>query len=181
MSPPSVPLVLLFGPSGAGKSTLCLTLSETLGWLHIETDAYSKSAASAAEPKSLSRVFSETGQFGCLATELRELAVPSHAGAIVSFVSMASPSLEQINAARSAGIAIVYLFGEENECLGAFLRREASTGRNLPESHWRTYNTTIYKHCRQPEYEPYRLLAFRDGVHRPVEELAAELRTRNVG
>ncbi|MBC3875985.1 (d)CMP kinase [Undibacterium flavidum] len=169
-----IPLVLLFGPSGAGKSTLCAALSNQSQWLHVETDPFSRTTASAPVPKSLLQLFSPNPSFSDLATELRGMA-SSHSGVILSFISMICPNVEHITAAQESGFTTIFLSGNEQECLRSFLRREARIGRNLPEQHWRTHSTGICRALHRPEYAPHTMLGFSDGAHRSVNELVAEV------
>jgi DNA polymerase III delta prime subunit len=178
----NAPHLLLFGPSGAGKSTLAAALSEKLGWLYIETDPLSRTADAVACPNNLSSLFAADSHFDDLIPELREtLPVAPCQGAVLSFASVVTPSIEQIDAACRSGLTALYVFGEEEDCLHSFLYREASSGRNLPESHWRAYNTRIFEVCREPEYHPHLLHAFREGIRRSVDDLVAEVRSRCAG
>lgn len=172
-----IPLVLLFGPSGAGKSTLSAALSSQSQWLHVETDPFSRTGTSAPIPKSLSQLFSPNPSFSDLATELRVMA-SSHSGAILSFMSMICPNIEHISAAQESEFTTIFLTGNEQECLQSFLRREARIGRNLPEQHWRTHSTGICRALHRPEYAPHTIPGYREGVHRPVNELVEEVLMR---
>lgn len=173
----SVPLVLLFGPSGSGKSSLGKALAEQVQWLYIETDPYSRSASSVAPPACLAQLFSPNPNFANLATELRGLS-HSRRGVVLSFISVICPLIEHINAAKKAGLTTIFLYGEEAHCLQAFLHREKRNGRNLPESHWHTYNTGIFRALERPEYKAHLLHSILEGHHRPLEELVHEVLQR---
>lgn len=174
----AVPLVLLFGPSGAGKSTLGKALADRQGWLHIEADGQSVGVTSAPAPRSMAGAFTRPRGVEQLASDLRRLAMPSRRGAVISFTSMEAPTLGQFAAARAAGFSVLYLVGSQEDCLRAFLRREAATGRQLTERHWQAHNAAMYRYCDKPAYQPFQVQAFRDGAHRPVEDLVAEVLQR---
>ena len=174
-----VPLLLLLGPSGAGKSTLGIALAKTHNWLHVEIDPLSYAAGGVPDFAHSWRRLCLEGRFADLASQMQRQAIAtSRQGVVAAFESMATLTIEQIATAGRSGLAVVYLFGTEAECLGAFLRREAQIGRRLPETHWRTCNAEIYGLGRRPEYEPHKLHAFRDGARRPIEELVAEMQAR---
>jgi hypothetical protein len=97
---------------------------------------------------------------------------------VQSFGSAVYLASEQMASARSAGLSLIYLCGEQEECLQSFLSREANTGRNLDADHWRRFNFAIFQHLLGPACQPHRVEAFRGGRRRSLEELAAEIQLR---
>lgn len=185
--------ILLLGPSGSGKSTIAAAMR---GYLHIELDGTSRNPPRRRPPiASRLRTRLERGltirgaefdaiSFGHFSREWRSFLVGDatplieelHRRAeraratacVVSFPSGVVFSATQIEVAERAGMNVKILYGSEDDCIRAFLEREAKTGRGLDAGHWRRYNAETYRAMGRDEYAPYRVLAFTMNGERPL-------------
>jgi hypothetical protein len=71
--------------------------------------------------------------------------------------------MPQLASLKQAGIRVLVLYGTEEDCLAAFLKRERESGRNLTKEHWMGNNSDIHKLLGDPSYERYRLEVFQAG------------------
>lgn len=166
--------LLLGGPSGAGKSTLCRHLQAN-GWCYLEADW--EPPTDGIDALDLRRewdAFWKDHDATELAASLTVRGAKC-AGVVLSLPSRAVPSLANITRNLSL-LDIRFLWGDPRWCFHAFVRRESTTGRNLPASHWDANNTEVFSSLYQSGYHRYLVDAFSaDGTHLPVEEIAQNL------
>jgi adenylate kinase family enzyme len=174
------PVLFVLGPSGAGKTTLGQFIAEDLDFLWIEIDAWL-----APDPIDIEELriewdrFLNTGQAAELATALRMKASSKKAsGIVLTFPSMVVFYPTHFMGLERTGINVVVLYGSQQDCLAAFLRRERILNRNLTEDYWKRHNTESHRFFSEPSYAPYRLMAFQDGEPRSRAELMAAVRER---
>jgi Shikimate kinase len=175
-----LPVLFVLGPSGAGKSTLGRVVAEDLGFLWIEIDTWP--APDAIDVEGLRTEwdrFLNTGQAAELATALRMKATSKKSGGVVlTFPSMVVFHPGHFIGLERTGIQVVVLYGSQQDCLAAFLRRERVLNRNLTQDHWKQHNTESHRLFSEPYYAPYRLMAFQDGQPRDRNELVTAVRER---
>lgn len=161
----SVPILFLFGPSGAGKTTLGQWVAEDQDFLWIEIDCWPE--CDGIDLANLRAEWDELWnhcQAGAIGNALRARVVSKGArGAILTFPSLVVFSALQLASLKQAGIRVLVLYGTQQDCLAAFLKRERESGRNLTEEHWRRNNCDTHKRLGDPSYDPYRLTMFQAG------------------
>jgi hypothetical protein len=108
-----------------------------------------------------------------LSIELRRRSDRARAAAcFVSFPSGMVLTVEQIALLEANQIIVRILYGSRDECMRAFLAREATSGRGLTAEHWLAHNRQPYERLGRPEYERYRVPAFgADGSRRPLSDM----------
>jgi hypothetical protein len=160
-----VPILFLLGPSGAGKSQLGQWIGEDLHFLWIEIDRWPEGdGIDLADLRAEWDAFWNTCEAAAIATTLRArvLAKAAH-GAVLTFPSRVVFSMPQLASLEQAGIRVLVLYGTEEDCSAAFLKRERESGRNLTKEHWLGNNCDIHKLLGDPSYERYRIEAFQAG------------------
>ncbi len=178
MAPP--PVIFLAGLSGTGKSTLAEWVAAELRFWHLDLDRWDAEAGGAPDLGAEWAAFWLRLEPAALAAMIRDRArAAGRAGAILSFPSHAIFTRARIDAAASAGIDVVILYGPASRCLEAFLAREAATGRGLGRDHWWRYNAEALARYGQTDYADVRLDAFRpDGSRPESHQLFTTIRTR---
>ena len=196
------PHIFVLGPSGAGKSSIASGVAKCRGYLHLELDGTSWTPAR-NRPSLASRIRTrleaglsirgaefEAVSFGALgrpwrnflfgdasplSDELRRRSRNVDAAAcIVSFPSGVVLTAEQIAVADAAGIAVRILYGSRDDCVRAFLMREAASHRRLDREHWLLYNRQTHDTFGAPEFAQYRVVTFGNNGSRPPIELLAD-------
>ncbi len=111
------------------------------------------------------------GDASPLSDELRRRSENANAAAcIVSFPSGVVLTAAQIVVAHAAGIAVRILYGSRDDCVRAFLTREAASDRRLDREHWLHYNRHTHDTFGAAEFSPYRLVTFgSNGSRLPIE------------
>lgn len=173
-----LPILFVLGPSGAGKTTLGKFIEKDLDFLWIEIDTWP--APDAIDVEGLRPEwdrFLSTGQAAELATALR-MKASSKKGVVLTFPSMVVFYPIHFVGLERTGIKAIVLYGSEQDCLAAFLRRELKLNRVLTEGHWRCHNEKSHRSFSAPYYAPYRLRAFQDGQPRTRIELVTAVRER---
>jgi hypothetical protein len=176
----NAPILFVLGLSGIGKTQLGEWVSEDLNFLWIEIDRWPEGdgidlATLRAEWDALWNAC----QAGIIATTLRARVLSAGAhGAVVTFPSLVVFSAQQLAVLEQAGIRVLVLYGTEKNCLGAFLKREQESGRNLPKEHWLANNSEVRKRLGEPSYERYRLEVFQSGQRLDRASLTAEVKNR---
>lgn len=176
----TIPVLLVLGPSGAGKSTLGGFVRENLGFVHLEMDVYP--GDNAVDRENLRPAWDEfylRNLPGPLAIDLRRRARDAGArGVIATFPSPIVFSEIQLGAAEAESMAVLVLYGTREECLNAFLEREARLQRGLDADHWRRHNDAPYARFGLPAYARRRVSAFSAGTRRSRQSLLQEVEAR---
>ncbi len=160
-----MPILFVLGPSGVGKTTLGQWFAEDRDFLWIEIDRWPEGdGIDLADLRAEWDEFWNASQAGAIATTIRARVSASAArGAILTFPGRVVFTAHQLTALEDGGIRALALYGTEVECLGAFLKRERESGRNLPKEHWLSNNSDIHRLLGDPSYERYRLQVFQAG------------------
>lgn len=186
------PLIFfILGPSGVGKTTLCDHLA-LHGMLHINFDRPDCNGVDQEGLRSEWNAFLDDRNPQTLAEAIRHrVRGAARGGATITCPSGIVPSattdaigprlcrryLSQLSA---TGFCTVILYGSRDDCIRAFLRREAGSGRGLGQNHW-DENNHYWAHKFQPtDFAEKIVLTFRNGAHRPLAELVAEILSRVV-
>jgi len=161
----NVPILFVLGPSGAGKTTLGEWVEEDLHFLWIELDRWMESdGVDQANLRPEWNELMDRCQAGAIAKSLRaQVLEKSDRGAILTFSSRLVFSTSQLASLEHAGIRVLVLYGSQEDCLAAFLKREQESGRNLPKEHWLGNNLDTHERLGDPIYERYRLQVFQAG------------------
>lgn len=161
----NVPILFVLGPSGAGKTTLGERVEKDLDFLWIEIDPMPEvDGIDRADLRAEWDEFWIGCQAGAIASSIRARVLKKGArGAVLTFSSRVVFSTPQLASVEQAGIRVLVLYGSQEDCLAAFLKRERESGRNLTEHHWRRNNCDTHKLLGDPSYEPYRLQVFQAG------------------
>ena len=170
--------LFLLGPSGAGKSTVAAALAARRGYLHLELDRYPD-----GDGIDLAGIRSQWDSFrhgrdpSALVAELSRRAAASGAGACaLSFPSGYVLPPGHVAAAQAHGVDVRILYGSAAACIGAFLDREAASGRGLDADWWMRNNDRSYLLLSRPEFAARRLEVFAsDGAHLPLERVVEAL------
>lgn len=171
------PIAFLLGLSAAGKSTLGGWVAEDMGFIWLEMDRVNGFEAEGLRAEW--DVFCKTCQAENLASAVRARVLGACAsGAIITFDSTTVFPASHLAALEQAGIQVLVLYGDRNDCLASFIDRERESGRGLPGGWWDVHNADAILHFGAPDYERYRMRAFHDGRHRERDELVAEVRHR---
>lgn len=175
---PLAPVLFILGLSGSGKSTFASRAAAQRNWLHLEIDRYP--ARNGIDLLGLRPQWSafEAGMPDGFVAEVGNRASRSGMStAIVSFPSMVMFPIATIKRAASVGAQVVLLYGSKTDCIAAFRKRESESGRALGEAHWNA-NNAYYGNLASKVYDPYRVVAFANGVHRSTSDLLEELERR---
>lgn len=151
------------GLSGVGKTQLGKCVSEDLGFLHIEQDRPEGDVIDMLRVRKEWDDFLSGKDAAPLAQELRKIVkAVGKKGLIMTFTSMVGLRAAHIKTAEKAGIATVLLYGAGEDCLNSYLKREKKSGRGYDEARWILYNMDSLRLFSRPEYEQYRLPAFKN-------------------
>ncbi|MGB8918732.1 MAG: shikimate kinase [Candidatus Sulfotelmatobacter sp.] len=175
----NTPILFVLGPSGAGKTTLGQWLAEDLHFLWIEIDQWLADGIDRANLRPEWNEFWDRCQAGAIASTLRARVLNDGArGAVLTFPSLVVFSVQQLAVLEQAGIRVLVLYGSEEDCLAAFLKREKELGRNLPKEHWLANNSEVHKRLGDASYERYRLDGFQSGQRLDRALLTAKVKNR---
>jgi len=168
------------GPSGSGKSQLAEWAEEDLQYLKIEVDQYSKGGVGidGAGLRPVWDQFHDKAIAGPIAAELRNrIAATSSKGAIITLPSGNVFPPHHIQVASSEGIAILILYGPQDDCIAGFLKRERELKRGFDNvEHWNRNNLRSHAEFSKPEYAGVRISAFTKGARRLRAELIEDVR-----
>ena len=175
----NAPILFVLGPSGAGKTTLGQWLAEDLHFLWIEIDQWMTDGIDRANLRPEWNEFWDRCQNGAIASTLRARVLNDGArGAVLTFPSLVVFSVQQFAVLEQAGIRVLVLYGSEEDCLAAFLKREKESGRNLSDEHWRKNNCDTNKLLADSSYAPYRVTVFQTARFLGRAALVAVVRER---
>lgn len=168
------PIIFVFGPSGVGKSYLSKMLEESkFLYVHIDTD------------RSSMRTFTANGfpsewedyhkiDFKKLESNLRNRLDDSHVGIIVSFPTEYVLSQKIFIEIKELGVTPLILWGTYENCVQAATKRIEKKGRKFNSDRYKKKNELAFRTYSCPEYDAFRLEAFReDGLRYPDEEWLA--------
>lgn len=176
-----MPLFFILGPAGSGKTTLSAAMAQRYDLVHLELDRERGKPTLMDAHREEWRSLMIGRDPGPMAQAMRMRAAQAGAGgAVLSFPCFVVPGLRVLSAAQRQGIATVALYGTGAECLQSFLARERASGRNMGESHWRSYNAQSYAHLSSSRYDAYRIDAFERGRHRDLQEVMADAWRRRI-
>lgn len=164
-------ILFIFGPSGVGKSTFAEWLVENYGFLHINFDRWDNKGVDGKVIKNeMDKFFSDHQP-----TELRsviEKNLDMRKGAVVTFPSTVIPNISKIKMLKQSNIKTVILYGSEENCLNAFIKREKEIGRNLSKEHWHKYNDHLYNgRSIKHQHAPYLVPVFQKAERKSCEFL----------
>jgi hypothetical protein len=175
----TLPILLVFGLSGAGKSNLGSLAESNLNFLHIEQDESSRLGPDLwAYVIEDWRYFLEKKDPYKLASKVRQLSQEANkVGAILTFDSVQSPSVEQIERAREADMLMIILHGEAEDCMHSSLERDSHLSKRT-EERWHQFNDHTSTKFNRQEYDQYRVLAFENHVRKSPDVLLDILKVK---
>jgi shikimate kinase len=147
---------LILGPSGVGKSDFGGWLHTELNWLHLEIDRSDGDGIDLNALRPEWDAFLKQNNAQPFRTRLEHAKI----SAALTFASNFVLNVDQIAAAKQAGIETVYLYGSAAHCIDRFLSREHETGRNLTVEHWLHNNERQYMEISKPAFARYRVHVF---------------------
>jgi hypothetical protein len=178
-NPAEIQLLFLLGPSGAGKSQVGAWLAADLNFLHIEIDRCPEGdGIDLTHIRPEWDAFLDRNDAGPLAKTLSSRVMETgRTGVVLTFTSLVVFNQPRIEQLRTKGISVIILYGSESECLNSFLDREKRLARGMEnnERHWIYYNRETHAEFSRPEYAPWRLTVFKDGVHRSRIDIVNEI------
>ena len=167
------PIIFGLGPSGVGKSHILELLAPEIGFFLLDLDTH--------------RPFGRNGlrdEWHTFSTELNpqplvtalgdRVTTENTAGIILSFPSTRILKSEHIDAAGSAGIRTVLLWGPEDLCRKASLGR--NDGRVTTEAQYDKSNRRVFATYTRTEYDGIRVDTFRNGSRLPPMTIIDRIR-----
>lgn len=104
-----------------------------------------------------------------------KFASPTHSRIVLSFPSDYVLDINHIRAINSH-VKIIYLYGNQQRCLNAFLQRERLSGRCFDEEHWQHNNHKLYEALDGQALRPWGVEAFhQDGTRKSTAMLYDEI------
>ena len=176
------PIIFVFGPSGVGKSLLSEKLAK-LKFLHvhIDTDRKGRSFAANGFPTEWDDDFHKVNPAHVVSV-LRDRLDNEHAGAVVSFPTVHVFVPEKLVEAAQLGVTPVVLWGKQEDCIQAAEKRIKKKGRPFNLPHYQRQNKPTFQAYGRPEYDAFRVEAFREDRSRyTVEELLGQIIKRTAG
>jgi hypothetical protein len=176
----NAPILFVLGLSGIGKTQLGEWVSEDLNFLWIEIDRWPEGdGIDLANLRAEWDALWNACQAHAIAATLRARVLSAGTnGAVITFPSRVVFSAQQLAVLEQAGIQVLVLYGTEQDCLAAFLKREKESGRNLPKEHWLTNNSDLYERLGDRSYESYRLDVFQFGQRLDRAAMVAVVKER---
>ena len=171
-----LPVLFINGPSGVGKGYISEYFARTRKWQWFELDAYSGSGVDELGLRGeWDRVWS--GEPVPFLDEVKRRANKYRTrGAIVSLPGTCLFPPHIATALQRAGALFIFLWGTEEQCLGAFLERERGSGRRLEAGHWRRNNAGIFAFAGSPKFQGQIVNTFdANESRRAPEEICAEI------
>jgi gluconate kinase len=175
----AAPVLLLLGPSGVGKTQLGQWLQEDLGLLWIEADLFGRH--NPIDVLGLSQEWNAIRQNdpAPLRDALRARArAQGRSGAVMTLPSVKTIAASKMEKGEAASLHCIILFGSREDCLKAFLEREAALDRGLREDHWERFNSGSFPKFAAADVAQFRMAAFLDGDRRGRVQLVADVRRR---
>ena len=137
----------ILGPSGSGKSVVASHLAQSDNLLWLELDLCVEGTAHHGF-RTEWEDFLDNARPEPLASKLDALAAPAEKRAVVlSFPGYPIFEPCHMRAARNH-FRIAYLTGTKDQCLQAFLDREAQNGRHLPREYWEKCSESFFEFLR---------------------------------
>ncbi len=170
----------VLGPSGVGKTHFCEYLQNQHDWLHIDLDeTYPPRGDGTTDKMELketcNQFFLKFRRRPMLSQIRKKLASSGRSHTVLSFPSNDVLNANHIRAIKNR-VRIVYLYGNQQRCLDAFLERERISGRCLDEEHWKFYNHELYETLNDSALRPWIIEAFqKDGTRKSTDMLYDEI------
>jgi len=113
---------------------------------------------------------------------LRDRLDDEHAGAVVSFPTVHVFTPEELVEAAQLGVTPVVLWGKQEDCVRAAEKRIRKKGMTFNLPRYEQLNGPAFRAYGRPEYDAFRVEAFREGGSRyPDEEWLARIMERTAG
>lgn len=171
-------IVFILGPSGAGKTTFCEYLSDQHNWIHMNHDDNDPRLPNKnpLEIEEELELFVSGFKVRPLYRKIRnEFMWRTRPGIVLSFPSNFVISVDHIRAAKGY-FKILYLYGNQQNCLNAFHERERLISRDFGEDHWRYYNHKTYEALDGPGLRPWIIDAFhQDGTRKSMAKIYEQI------
>jgi|WetSurMetagenome_2_1015567.scaffolds.fasta_scaffold266787_1 hypothetical protein len=155
-------ILFILGPSGVGKTTFCEYLSNQHNWIHLNHDDNDPQLPNKNQleiEKELNLFVSNFNVWPLYCKIRNKFMWRTRPGIVLSFPSNFLISANHIRAAKGY-FKILYLYGNQQNCLNAFNERERLNGRNFSEYHWHYYNRKTYEALDCPSLRPWIIEAF---------------------
>jgi len=171
----SKPIIFVFGPSGVGKSYLLNLLKrQKFQLMHIE-DRGDKTFAAYGFHSEWDNDFSRV-DFNIFIIRLREWLKDKNNGIVVSFPTVCRFTSESLDLLRQMGVTPILLWGSEKNCKRSAEIRRKKKGGQFKLGRYDRNNLPTFQLYSRPEYDTYRLEAFRvDGSRFSDEELNQQI------
>lgn len=172
------PIIFIFGPSGVGKSYLLkLFKKQRFRCVQIDTDSKNSFAANNFPPE-WDNDFSKVN-LDVFVNKQRECLGSEHTGAVISFPTTYRFTSENLNLAVQLGVIPVLFSGNEANCKQAAKTRINKKKLSFNLSRYDQKNRETFQLYSRPEYDIFRLEAFRvDGNRFSDEELKKQIADR---
>lgn len=166
----------ILGPSGSGKSAVASHLAKSDNLLWLELDLCTEGTAYHGI-RTEWEDFLDHARPQPLASKLDAMATLAEKGAVVlSFPGYSIFEPRHMRAARGH-FRIAYLTGTKDQCLQAFLDREARNGRQLPREHWEKYSQSFFEFLLSSAIPTTCIPAFEsDGSRRSFGDICRDIR-----
>jgi hypothetical protein len=129
-NPDQLAIVLIFGPSGVGKSTLAHWLESDLSFAHINFDRWDGEGFDAREFSRQWSNFFRTFEVNELRKAVCKFIVAHGSkGSTLTFPSDITPRPRHLLVAKEHGLIPLILYGEPEDCLAAYTKRETDLHR----------------------------------------------------
>ncbi len=176
------PIIFVLGPSGVGKSYLSEKLEKNkFLYVHIDTDRGERTFAANGFPSEWDNDFHKVDP-AHLVGVLRDRLDNKQAGAIVSFPTVHVFTPEKLVEAAQLGVTPVVLWGKQEDCVRAAEKRIKKKGKTFNLSRYEQQNGPAFRAYGRPEYDAFKVEAFREGGSRyPDEEWLARIMERTAG
>ncbi len=170
------PIIFIFGPSGVGKSHLSnLIKKQNFLYVHIDTDDTKKTFAANGFPSEWDNNFSKVN-FDVFVDKLRERLETEYNGVVVSFPTVYRFTQENLDLLKQLGVIPVLLWGTETNCKRAAEIRINKKGKQFNLGRYDQKNLQTFQLYSRPEYDIFRLEAFRmDGSRFSDEEIKKQI------
>ena len=161
-----LPIVFILGLSGVGKSKLG-EYSEDSDFLYIEQDSTEGNGIDIWGLRNDWDNYLNDHSASSLAKTIREKTeLKVKKGAVLTFSSVVTLSIKDIECAKQSGINTILLYGTDDDCLNSYLKREQESGRGYGKNRWLKYNTDSSAKFSSNDYEPFREQVFDNHEHK---------------
>lgn len=173
------PIIFLLGPSGIGKSYLSAMLEKNkFLYVHIDTDSRERTFAANGFPSEWDGDFHKVN-LAHLVSEIRDRLNNEHAGAVISFPTVYVFTSEKLVEAEQLGVTPVVLWGKQEDCIQAAKKRIEKKGRTFNLPRYERLNGPTFLAYGRPEYDSFRVDAFReDGLRYSNEKWLTRIMER---